>query len=425
MKPKNIMLLGFVNRAVEYLDEHLEDENNSTLDELKSIDLASLKDELSENLDASLGIVQSTMTTLLHAGGQAFDKFIDNHSEYDTFSDQVDRIFDVDLLEEENTNSNEENLNKLLAFYNLNDDFGFGDDEVIPIEEESKQLDEEETSMMETIARNVSKNNEPTKAEPVETSEESKLDSIFDEIVANEGKPVEPVVEEEEKVQEPDIEEKPAEPAVEEESIEPTVEEEPASQIEEEVIDNSKVQNKINDIVEDIISKPVSEEPKKVEVQQEVKKETEEPKQEYVSTLIDDLRKQMIEEDEIKRNEKIRNDEIYEHIHKIYPYLSSEFILSVYALKDDLAKDYPLNAQIVILHRIRFNSVENLRQFVEITMSHEYLINADEDKLIVDVFKQFENTDGKILNNIFEIANQGYLLDGTYEGYQVLVNEEE
>ena len=45
--------------------------------------------------------------------------------------------------------------------------------------------------------------------------------------------------------------------------------------------------------------------------------------------------------------------------------------------------------------------------------------------MIVDIFKKFTNGDGKILNNIFEIANQGYVLDGTYEGYNVIPQDEE
>ena len=55
MKPKNIMLLGFVNRAVDYLDRHLDDRSDPTLTELKNIDLVSLKKELSESLVFSFG----------------------------------------------------------------------------------------------------------------------------------------------------------------------------------------------------------------------------------------------------------------------------------------------------------------------------------------------------------------------------------
>ena len=43
--------------------------------------------------------------------------------------------------------------------------------------------------------------------------------------------------------------------------------------------------------------------------------------------------------------------------------------------------------------------------------------------MIVDLFKLYRNSDGKILTNIFEIANQARLLHGEYEGYRVEVEE--
>ena len=52
-------------------------------------------------------------------------------------------------------------------------------------------------------------------------------------------------------------------------------------------------------------------------------------------------------------------------------------------------------------------------------MNHDYRVNVDENKMIVDIFKDMINTDGKILTNIFEIANQARVLDGNYEGYRV------
>ena len=53
---------------------------------------------------------------------------------------------------------------------------------------------------------------------------------------------------------------------------------------------------------------------------------------------------------------------------------------------------------------------------------------ADEDKMVQfealpAQVKEFVNTDGKILTNIFEIANQARLLHGEYEGYRVDVVE--
>ncbi|MBQ6125496.1 MAG: hypothetical protein IJI77_00510, partial [Erysipelotrichaceae bacterium] len=86
MKPKNIMLLGFVNRAVDYLDKHLDDRSDPTLTELKNIDLVSLKNELSESLGFSFGSIPPEVNSLMSAGEDVFDQFIDAHGNKESLS---------------------------------------------------------------------------------------------------------------------------------------------------------------------------------------------------------------------------------------------------------------------------------------------------------------------------------------------------
>ena len=137
----------------------------------------------------------------------------------------------------------------------------------------------------------------------------------------------------------------------------------------------------------------------------------------YVSSLIDDLKAKMSKEDEDKREEE-------EAYRQTYPYLSNGFIRNVYELKESIASEYPEEENIIILHRTVFRNVENLRQYVEIALKHGYLINADEKKMIVDVMKAYVNSDGKIITSIFEVANQSALLNGEYEGYRVLFEDD-
>ena len=108
----------------------------------------------------------------------------------------------------------------------------------------------------------------------------------------------------------------------------------------------------------------------------------------FVNTLIDDLRTKMIKEDERRQAIEEEYSQVVDRIHKTYPYLSSGFVRSVYELKDQIANDYPFNVKIIVLHRVIFKEVEYLRQFVEIALNHDFSINADEDKMIVDVFKE-------------------------------------
>ena len=81
MEPKNVMLLGFVNKAVDYLNDNIDKRLNSRIAELKNIDLLSLKEELSKNLEASFGNLNSTVDTLLTAGEEAFNRFIEIQDE--------------------------------------------------------------------------------------------------------------------------------------------------------------------------------------------------------------------------------------------------------------------------------------------------------------------------------------------------------
>ena len=119
-----------------------------------------------------------------------------------------------------------------------------------------------------------------------------------------------------------------------------------------------------------------------------------------------------------------RHDDIYHAIAELYPFLSTAFIKSAYNLKEEIANLYPEGLKLILLHRVNFREVEYLRKFCEIMLSHDYQINADEKKMIVDTFKMHTNEDGLILNDIFSVANQARLLCGYYEGYRVLTKED-
>ena len=124
--------------------------------------------------------------------------------------------------------------------------------------------------------------------------------------------------------------------------------------------------------------------------------------------------------DEFTNNEY----EVDDFIVALYPYLSNGFIKGVYELKESFASDYKEGQKIIILHRLVFTDLEGLRQFVDVMMSHEYFVNVDEKQMIVDTFKEHVNSDGKILTDIFEIANQAKLLTGEYDGYRIIEEDE-
>ncbi|MBO4919043.1 MAG: hypothetical protein J5365_02695, partial [Erysipelotrichaceae bacterium] len=144
----------------------------------------------------------------------------------------------------------------------------------------------------------------------------------------------------------------------------------------------------------------------------------------YNSDLIDELRMKMMREDQERETLEQELKETSVHIREIYPYLSDSFIMGVCSMKDAIAGEYLTVKKVIILHRLSFVEVENLRQFIEIALKHNYQINADEKKMIVDAIKECENTEEKIISSIFDIANQAAVLKGEYEGYRIMSEEE-
>ena len=184
------------------------------------------------------------------------------------------------------------------------------------------------------------------------------------------------------------------------------------------------------EIVEDVVSEEsvadIKEELDDDSLENEEEEKEETVEYDYLSDLIDTLNKDDFAEKikENKRKEEELKVKVYDSIKAIYPYLSNGFIKGVYDLKEVFAKDYKEDEKIVILHRLVFEDIDGLRKFVDVMVNHNYLINADEKKMIVDVFKEHINTDGKILTDIFEVANQAKYLSGDYDGYRIIEEEE-
>ena len=538
MKPKNLMLLGFVNKAVDYLDKNADDKTRASLADLKENDLLALKKSMGYDLDESLGDAQSTVESLLHAGGEVFDSFIDEEElrapeKKMSLSDELSQMMDVDF-DAMTPDEEKAELNKLLDFYSLDsvlddeeieqftsdvkDDAKSDDKETddpiskeivdnndreldIETADENKteeniepdhsdfELSDEESALMNTIAQNVNISSEG-KEIPSDTKEQRDLDSIFSEVMSgkvDEPETVEPIPEEKKEVpaKKKDTLEIPGfmpyriieNPLVDDIEVEgETSKESKAESSEKESKTDSSektdynVENNI-EVTEDIFPKKKKAEhldtgsdKKKEESQlptidkaqvddlykeirskydtlyedlEDVYKADEEeddrytaglgeesPHKVYVSSLIDDLKNQLNVEEERKKEEEEEFKEVFDRVHRIYPYLSVNFIKNVYDIKDSIDEEYPEKIKIVILHRTLFKDVENLRQFVEIALNHGYQLNADEQKMIVDVFKEYTNAQGRIVTSIFEVANQSSLLNGEYDGYRVLLPED-
>lgn len=151
-----------------------------------------------------------------------------------------------------------------------------------------------------------------------------------------------------------------------------------------------------------------------VQIAQEVENEKENIE---LNRMVDEYVDEMIEKVTLSQLE-IEQDIIHQ-ISLEYPHLTKLFIKEYFSLKESIAEEYPLNTEAIILHRLVFNDLYKLQAFVDVINNQEYYVNVDETKLIVDSFKKIVITDGKILSEIFKVADIASSLDGHYEGYLV------
>lgn len=439
MKLKNVVLIGVVASIMAYLNNNLElDEDDSRMEnlfeEVKKIvseklnhfdidsRLAGLKDDVKEDIEKAREMADEISDTLISELNEAVDTILSQEktsAEEKTVlvepSVSEDAVCDEDQLDHEDLIKELESLlaevegqpetlaekeerpltiPKLEPFYLNSDDDHQGDyPEAVTV-----------------IA--VDRPREIPKLEPfVLKSDDDRVyysDSVNLVILPKD----EPANTTEETVQ---VTEEPAEEAIElfdeddylkqiQEAIENTLAVDKNGE-EADMSDVFEEDEVTNDEIDEIFSEIIDQE----------NEPEEEVSDEYLESLLNDLKDVLpeVKEEPVK--------DVYGQINELYPYLSRNFVRAVYDLKEAIAAEYPLDANVLILHRLSFEDLDDLRQFTEIVLHHDYRVNVDEKQMIVDIFKECKNTDGKILTNIFEIANQAKLLNGGYEGYRVEV----
>lgn len=532
VKPENLMLLGFMNKALAYLEENQGNDTDPVLTKLESIDIDKLKNELNGDLNASYNNVNSTIESLLNAGGEVFDDFISRDKTRKSISDQLSRILDVDLDPDRsvknNTGHSQETLKKLYDLKNdilgaeikrdktskteqkrtnteddlfSNDSYETAEDETpdksdsyLGLYNPQRTQEEAEESLRQSKARaDLSKYDGPLvqrddgrqvvtsfrhdkdetvlrkqdiqkKSVPVgmtdigkKTVEES-VNDVIQNIVNPGGEP---------DLQASAEEETPFEMSEEDDRLLQMIAQNVSGVQSEETGGGTGQHKELDSIFSEVLAHEEGDmnslvtdlAPDQVDPNDIVRlvKEIQSNRDTYYSQInektvvaspgdilnppddhdddddegpgtnldlmLDDLREKMVSEDEIRKAHDEEFNDIYDSVRKSYPYLRKTFIRAIYELKDQIASDYPQDVKIIILHRVVFKDVDKLRQFVEIALNHGYNLNADEDKLIVDVFKEYMNSDGKIITAILDVANQGALLGGDYDGYRVLLIE--
>ena len=431
MKVKNLVLFGFILSAISYLSKQIEEENDDEqkfFSELEDIDLQQVKDELGSKLEKAIVEFGDVVGSIAKIGSDAFDKFLNDASEDLEKEEYVEKLKEAIAFKEEKDNVENDALEVSSTTFDdlLNVIEEAVADEVEEVQEEDKaeevqeEAAEEEPSEEESLWHNASFNYDDLIQDLKDTLNSFDLgeDETKEEVVEE----PEPIVEEEVETEDISEEANDVYNIVKEAASKPNEEKEIEDLFEDLLVDTKvKAQKEVDkDEIDAIFQEILDQENGEEEKEEEAEAETEEVQDEedYLQDLIDDMQ----EEIEAEQEEEAKPD-IYDQINELYPYLTKNFVRSVYDLKQTIADEYPYDKDVIVLHRVSFNNLEDLQQFVEIVTNHNYGVNVDEKKMIVDLFKLYRNSDGKILTNIFEIANQARLLHGEYEGYRVEVEE--
>ena len=107
-----------------------------------------------------------------------------------------------------------------------------------------------------------------------------------------------------------------------------------------------------------------------------------------------------------------------QEIAKLYPYLDHKFIAEQFARNDVFNKEYPEDTLITISHKAKFKDAWTLEEYTKIVEENGYTAERlNETENIIS--KKMFTTEGAILSDIYNVANQVAYLKGTYEGYKI------
>lgn len=425
MEARDVALLGFVSAAQKYVDKHLNDGSN--LGDLKNVNIRKLKDDLSSQLNL-LSLSDEYKNGLVQVGEKAFNEYAkENLKEKHSVVDELGEIFKVDF-EDFKTEpiKGEDDIDTLLNAYDLDekvslsssinksknddlDEFGLSstDDILLTIANAAAKSDEE-------LARSF---------EDISIKKPANMDSTYADVLDNENKDADEPLSLSQVLKE--IGETIADDTGYFEEYEP----------EEFYKNQQKEEKKANDIgivvnpALDIVLEREKEDAKNFyDITEENTVTTNPGLETNDQTLSEVLAGLGALKDKqtgvvTSTSSKDPNEEIYIQLMAAYPYLNKGFIKSAYEQKEEIEEDYQDGKDYILLHRLVFSDVDDLHEFVEIMMSHDYSVNVDEKQMIVDTFNEFTNNEGIILTNILSIANQAKILNGEYDGYRVFEKE--
>lgn len=262
------------------------------------------------------------------------------------------------------------------------------------LNEETLQVEQQEEVVEKIVSSEVLE-------EPVAV-EETKIEEATSETVADleDSAEVKEVEEEKENEQPEIIEEHEKEPV----EVAEMKEEEYKSDFSEEVEANSEEESledeeETDSVIKDLQGKILN------EVEQEIKDN---------SDFGDFVRGNAQKEEEPRYS-----GTVYE-VSDLYPYLSYEMIDKILDANIGFNHVYHDNQSIKIIHRVGFDKIEDLIEFVILIKEHDYRVEENNGLDMISISKDLVVEDTIIISDIFNVSNQVYRLHGHYQGYEII-----
>lgn len=120
-----------------------------------------------------------------------------------------------------------------------------------------------------------------------------------------------------------------------------------------------------------------------------------------------------------QKDEAVYSETVYE-ISDLYPYLSYEMIDEILDANISFNRKYRDNQPIRIVHRVGFDKIEDLIEFVILIKEHDYRVEENNGLDMIAISKDLIVEDTIIISDIFNVSNQVYRLHGQYKGYEII-----
>lgn len=328
-------------------------------------------------------------------------------------------------------------------------------------EEENHEESHEEP--LETVNEAVEEKEEKTKepeveAAPIEQPEKIEPEQDFEEHISDlmneiqEEIQVEPVEEVEEPI-EVKNEEEPEAVVVDEEIHSEPIKEEPVledfneeetedTSSEETILNEESLEESTNSNNEEVVEENVNSEENAVEENTDIHDEAPVEETKVPKEIQEDTSEEENSDEEEPLNSKILNEieqesigfnstftpkeeeasysgTVYE-VSELYPYLSYEMIDKILDANVGFSHVYQDNQPIKIVHRVGFDKIEDLIEFVILIKEHDYRVEENNGLDMISISKEMVVEDMIIMSDIFNVSNQVYRLHGHYQGYEIV-----